>query len=53
MGTVEIKALKFFDDITDLISGSENAANSSKIIVGIQERKCLTFAVEKCIDPKN
>ena len=35
-------------DIADLNSGSENAANSNKIIVGIQERKRLTFAAEKC-----
>ena len=48
MGTVEIKALEFVDDFTDLNSGSENAANSNKIIVGIQERKRLTFAAEKC-----
>ena len=39
MGTVAIKALKFVDDIADLNSGSENAANSNKIIVGIQEHK--------------
>ena len=36
MGTVEIKPMKFVDDIADLNSGSENAANSNKIIVGIQ-----------------
>ena len=48
MGTVAIKALEFVDDIADLNSGSENAANSNKIIVGIQERKRLTFAAEKC-----
>ena len=48
MGTVVIKALEFVDDIADLNSGSENAANSNKIIVGIQERKRLTFAAEKC-----
>ena len=48
MGTVAIKALEFVDDIADLNSGSENAANSNKIIVSIQERKRLTFAAEKC-----
>ena len=48
MGTVAIKALEFVDDIADLNSGSENAANSNKIIVGIQERKRLTFAAENC-----
>ena len=48
MGTVAIKALEFVDDIADLNSWSENAANSNKIIVGIQERKSLTFAAEKC-----
>ena len=48
MGTVAIKALEFVEDIADLNSGSENAANSNKIIVGIQERKRLTFAAEKC-----
>ena len=48
MDTAEIKALEFADDIADLNSGSENAANSNKIIVGIQERKHLTFAAEKC-----
>ena len=32
----------------DLNSGSENAANSNKIIVGIQVRKRLTFVAEKC-----
>ena len=48
MGTVAIKALEFVDDIADLNSGSENAANSNKIIVGIQEQKRLTFAAEKC-----
>ena len=47
LGTVAIKALEFVDDIADLNSGSENAANSNKIIVGIQERKRLTFAAEK------
>ena len=46
MGTVEIKALEFVDDFADLNGGSKNAANSNKIIVGIQERKRLTFAVE-------
>ena len=46
MGTVEIKALEFVDDIADLNSGSENVANSNKIHVGIQERKCLTFAAK-------
>ena len=35
MGTVEIKALEFVDDIADLNSGSENATNSNKIVVGI------------------
>ena len=44
MGTVAIKALEFVDDIADLNSGSENAANSNKIIVG----KRLTSAAEKC-----
>ena len=34
--------------IADLNSGSENVANSNKIIVGIQEPKRLTFAAEKC-----
>ena len=48
MGTVAIKALEFVDDIADLNSGSENAANSNKIIVGIQECRRLTFAAEKC-----
>ena len=48
MGTVAIKTLDFVDDISDLSSGPENAANSNKIIVGIQERKRLTFAAEKC-----
>ena len=48
MGTVAIKALEFVDDIADLNSGLDNAANSNKIIVGIQERKCLKFADEKC-----
>ena len=48
MDTVEIKALEFVDDIADLNSGSENAANSSQIIVGTQKRKRLTFAPEKC-----
>ena len=33
MGTVAIKAVEFVDDIADLNSGSENAANSNKIIV--------------------
>ena len=48
MGKVAIKALEFVDDIADLNSGSENAANSNKIIVCIQERIRLTFAAEKC-----
>ena len=48
MGTVEIRVLEFVDDIADLNSGSEDAANSNKIIVGIQERKSLGFAAEKC-----
>ena len=48
MGTVEIKALNFVDDIADLNSRSENAANSNKNSVGIQERKHHTFAAEKC-----
>ena len=49
MGTAEIKALEFVDDIADLNGGSENAANSNKIInVGIQEYERLTFAAEKC-----
>ena len=47
MGTVEIEALEFVDEIADLNSGSENVANSNKIIAGIQERKRLTFAAEK------
>ena len=46
MGKVEIKALEFVDDVADLNSESENAANSNKIIVGIHERKHLTFAAE-------
>ena len=46
LGTVAIKALEFVNDIADLNSGSENAANRNKIIVGIQERKRLTFAAE-------
>ena len=46
MGTVEIIALEFVDDIADLNSGSENAANSNRI--GIHERKRLTSAAEKC-----
>ena len=41
-----IKALEFVDDIAELNSGSENAANSNKIIVSIQEHKHLTFAAE-------
>ena len=48
MGKVAIKPLEFADDIADLNSGLENAANRNKIIVGIQERKHLTFAAEKC-----
>ena len=47
MDTVHIKALEFVD-VADLNSGSKNAANSNKIIVGIQVRKRLTFAAEKC-----
>ena len=48
MVTVETKALEFVDDTADLNSGSEDAANSNKVIVGIQERKRLTFDAERC-----
>ena len=42
-----MKALEFVDNTADLNSGSENAANSNKTIVGIQECKRLTFAAKK------
>ena len=47
MGTVEIKALEFVDDLADLKTVSENSANSNKIIIGITESKRLAFAAKK------
>ena len=48
MGTVEIKAMEFVDDIADPNDGYFEALKSNQTISSIQKRKHLTFSAEKC-----
>ena len=48
MGTVEIKAMEFVDDIADPNNGYFEALKSNQTISSIQKRKRLTFSAEKC-----
>ena len=47
MGTVEIKTLKFVDDLADPNNGYFEALKSNQTIPSIQKRKRLTFSAEK------
>ena len=48
VGTVEIKAVEFVDDIADPKNGYFEALKSNQAISSIQKRKRLTFSAEKC-----
>ena len=48
MGTVEIKAMEFVDDIADPNNGYLEALKSNQTISSIQKRKRLAFSAEKC-----
>ena len=48
MGTVEIKAMEFVDDIADPNNGYFEVLKSNQTISSIQKRKRLTFSAEKC-----
>ena len=48
MGTVEIKAMEFVDDIADPNNGYFEALKSNQTISFIQKRKSLTFSAKKC-----
>ena len=48
MGTVEIEAMEFVDDIADPNNGYFEALKSNQTISSIQKRKHLTFFAEKC-----
>ena len=48
MGTVEIKAMEFLDDIADPDNRYFEALKSNQTISSIQKRKRLTFSAEKC-----
>ena len=47
-GTVNIKSLKFVDDIADINDGLFQARKSNSVIVSVHKQKKLTFAAEKC-----
>ena len=48
MGTVEIRAMDFVDDLADPNNGYFEALKSNQTISSIQKHKRLTFSAEKC-----